>query len=71
MDLYTIKMAAEYGSAGLYAIGLFCFLIYALISLKESLRHFFVTTLVGIIWPIFMIVILLRANRKHSSEKSK
>lgn len=66
MDLHTVKIAAEYGSLSLYGIGILAFFIFGALSLKPNFKHFFVTALVSLIWPIFIVIILLRQkpNRK-------
>ena len=66
MDSYTIKIAAEYGSLGLYIAGLLGFLVFALFGLRKSFKHFIITTVVGVVWPVFLAIILLRQN-KHDS----
>lgn len=63
MDLQHVKIYAEYGSAGLYAIGLLGFWLFALSLIKTSIKHFATGILLGVIWPVFIAVALLRQKK--------
>jgi hypothetical protein len=69
MDLQTIKTAAEYSSLGLYGIGVLGFLIFALVLLRTSFKHFAITTLLAPVWPAFVIVALIRGDKKKGPPK--
>ncbi len=63
MNLQTIKVAAEYSSLALYGLGLLGFFVFALTLLKTSFKHFVVTALLGLVWPIFIAVALFRQKK--------
>lgn len=60
MDFHTIKTFAGYGSVGLYIGVAIIFLIFALLGLRQGPKRFFVTAAIGLVWPLFIIVIILR-----------
>lgn len=63
MDLQHIKIYAEYGSLGLYALGLVGFWLFALALLKTSFKHFAACMLAGIVWPLFIFVALFKQKK--------
>lgn len=63
MELQAIKIAAEYSSLALYAAGMLGFFIFALTLLKTSFKHFAVTVLLAFVWPLFILVALLRQKK--------
>lgn len=67
MDLQHIKIYAEYGSFGLYVLGLMGFWLFALTLLKTGLKHFVAAVLLGIVWPIFIAVALFRQKKVNKA----
>lgn len=67
MNLQHIKIYAEYGSLGLYALGLLGFWLFSLTLLKTSIKHFITCVLVGVIWPIFIGVALFKQKKANKS----
>jgi len=63
MDLNTIKMAVEYSSLGLYALGVLGFVFFSLSFLGTSFKHFLAGFLVSFVWPVFIAVALIRQSR--------